>query len=296
MPNLVERPVDTELLSAYLDGALTTEQRRDVEAQVAASAAWRDEMDSLRWTLEILRQTPDVALPRSFEIPIPVAADEVASREESRRPWWANTAWLYGLTRGAAAVSVALLIAVIGLDAWQTTRGGAQAIPMSATAVDALAPAPPAAAEARKAPVEAPKAAAQAPAPAVQSIPVAPSPFPPGSSAPSGAGGGGAGAGAGDDTSAAPPAGAPVVRPSATTAAPAAAAAEAAPVSLPTAAPQVEARSAPVATAQLAVAPRAGPAPPPQPGNPYRAAEIGLAVLAAVLAVSAIVLRALTRR
>lgn len=292
MPNLVERPVDTELLSAYLDGALTTEQRRDVEAQLATSAAWRDEMDSLRWTLDVLRQTPNVALPRSFEIPMTLATDVGASREGSRRPWWANTAWLYGLTRGAAAVSVALLIAVIGLDAWQTTRGGAQAIPISATASDALVAPPPAAAEARKAPVEAPKAAAQPPAPAVQAIPAAPSPFPPGASAPSGAGGGGAGAGG--DASVAPSTGAPVVRPSATTTAPAAAAAEAAPFGLATAAPQVEARGAPVATAQLAAAPRAGPTPPPQPGNPYRAAEIGLAVLAAVLDVGAILLRAIT--
>lgn len=293
MPNLVERPVDTELLSAYLDGVLTTEQQRDVEAQLAASAAWREELGSLRWSMDIVRQTPDVSLPRSFEIPHAAATDASATQERAPRPWWANTAWLYGLTRGAAAVSVALLIAVLGLDAWQTTRNGAQAISMSATTanVPVIAPAAaPSAAEARKAPAEAPKAAAQLPAPAIQSMPAAPSPFPPGSSA---ASGGGGGVGAGSDASNPPAASAPVVRSAAATAAPAAAAV---PFGLATAAPQAEARSAPLPTAQPTVAPRAVPTPSPMAGNPYRAAEIGLVVLAALLAVSALILRALTRR
>ena len=302
MSDTVERPVDVELLSAYLDGALTTEERAAVEAQLAVSAAWRDELASLRWTVSLTSRTPDVAPPRSFELALPIPGAAVGTAvEETPRPWWANTGWLYGLMRGATAVSVALLLAVVGLDAWQTSRvGPTAATSMSATDAEAPVAAPaPAAAVAGKAPVASPKSASQPQAPAVQSIPAAPSPFPQGGAPAAGGGGGvgpGAGAGAGGDASSAPAAGAPVVRQAAGTPAPAPAAAEAAPFGVPTlGAADTQARGAPPVAAQATGIPRAVPAPSP-PGNPYRAAEIGLAVLAAVFGMGAIVLRALMRR
>ena len=66
-----ERAVGLELLSAYLDGEVTDEERAQVETHLAVSPAWRDELDSLRWTVSLLRELPDLPLPRSFELPVP---------------------------------------------------------------------------------------------------------------------------------------------------------------------------------------------------------------------------------
>lgn len=235
MSDFVERPVDGELLSAYLDGQVTEAERADVEAQLAVSAAWREELASLRWTVGLLGSVPQAPLPRSFELPIPTApvsdtAREVAAAAGAARPTTpappsgarpvarpaaprptATTPWLSSVLRAASAVAVALLLAVVGLDVWQTGALRGRPAPMAAQA-PASAPAPGSAA------IEAPKAAAapttapaadarkagpaaapQAQAPSVLQNPAAaPTVFPQGGVAgapPQGSGGGGGGNG-----------------------------------------------------------------------------------------------------
>ncbi|MFN8468126.1 MAG: hypothetical protein U0X20_21380 [Caldilineaceae bacterium] len=58
--------VTNELLSAYIDEAVTEEERRLIEQAVAedADVAWR--LESLRATVRLLRELPAMSLPRSF--------------------------------------------------------------------------------------------------------------------------------------------------------------------------------------------------------------------------------------
>jgi hypothetical protein len=53
-------------LSEYIDGRLTSEERETVEHHLEKCAACAQELESLRSTVEMLHQVPDVALPRSF--------------------------------------------------------------------------------------------------------------------------------------------------------------------------------------------------------------------------------------
>ena len=53
-------------LSEYIDGRLTSEERERVEHHLEECAACAQELESLRSTVEMLRQVTDVALPRSF--------------------------------------------------------------------------------------------------------------------------------------------------------------------------------------------------------------------------------------
>ena len=58
--------VTNELLSAYIDEAVTEEERRLIEQAVAedVDVAWR--LESLRATVRLLRELPALSLPRSF--------------------------------------------------------------------------------------------------------------------------------------------------------------------------------------------------------------------------------------
>lgn len=58
--------VTDELLSAYIDGAVTHEEKLQIEKAVQndANVAWR--LESLRQTVQLLRSLPEVPLPRSF--------------------------------------------------------------------------------------------------------------------------------------------------------------------------------------------------------------------------------------
>lgn len=83
------RHITDELLSAYIDGEVTEQERAFVEAAVAQDEqiAWR--LNSLRQTVVLLRELPEMAMPRSFALtlehiaPVPVA--EVLATGESER-------------------------------------------------------------------------------------------------------------------------------------------------------------------------------------------------------------------
>lgn len=62
------RRITDELLSAYIDGEVTEQERALVEAAIAQDEeiAWR--LNSLRQTVTLLRELPEVALPRSFTL------------------------------------------------------------------------------------------------------------------------------------------------------------------------------------------------------------------------------------
>ncbi len=129
--------VSDELLSAYLDQAVTAEEKALVEAAVTTDAevAWR--LETLRQTVALLKALPLVALPRSFVLTqaqlVETTETELnvvrpTSRQQQTRPQvkvaasgWQNfwkawrAFWQIGnpLLRNAAAVSFALLLVLL---------------------------------------------------------------------------------------------------------------------------------------------------------------------------------------
>ena len=73
--------VDEDLVAAYVDGDVTTEERQRVEAAMAASEQVAWEVNTLRQTVELLQDLPSVPLPRSFTL----TEDQVADVLQERR-------------------------------------------------------------------------------------------------------------------------------------------------------------------------------------------------------------------
>lgn len=146
--------ITDELLSAYLDEAVTAEEKLLIETAVAAepTLAWR--LETLRQTVQLVRTLPAIALPRSFTLselpgaarqPAPALAGSLPAR---RAPlavphrftglaglWkgW-RSFWQMGspLLRNAAAVSLALFLLltvgdVLGSSPVRQASGGASA-------------------------------------------------------------------------------------------------------------------------------------------------------------------------
>ncbi|MEZ4558624.1 MAG: hypothetical protein R2854_19700 [Caldilineaceae bacterium] len=123
-------PISDELLSAYLDNAVTAEERALVEDAIARNpdVAWR--LSSLRYTVALLRQLPELHVPRPFTLQeSQVAAwgehgeaairESVASsagrrREPVHTSWWTRVRifWQAGnpVWRNAAAACATLLL------------------------------------------------------------------------------------------------------------------------------------------------------------------------------------------
>jgi anti-sigma factor RsiW len=59
---------DYELITAYIDGALTEAERQMLESRLSAEPNLRSELNSLRQTVTLLRQMPDLKAPRNFTL------------------------------------------------------------------------------------------------------------------------------------------------------------------------------------------------------------------------------------
>ncbi len=62
-----------ELLSAYIDGELSSEERELVEAHLSECEECARDLRTLRRTVELLGELPTLRVPRSFAIPVPAA-------------------------------------------------------------------------------------------------------------------------------------------------------------------------------------------------------------------------------
>lgn len=80
-----KKPISDELLSAYIDGVVTSEERARVEAAVAADPVLAWELESLRRTVDLVRDLPPVPLPRSFALREEQVADVLAERQTRNR-------------------------------------------------------------------------------------------------------------------------------------------------------------------------------------------------------------------
>ncbi|MBF8264829.1 MAG: hypothetical protein HW384_693 [Dehalococcoidia bacterium] len=150
-----------ERLSLYLDGRLDVGQRAKVESHLKDCLACRDELASLRATVEALKHLPMVETPRSFVMP---------ALKLSPRP-----VTFYRLRMATVAVSV-LLVAVIAGDSLGLFFGPAVPQPLMAPAPAAMPTPPPSAVRAASptaTPSAIPAPASQpAPAPRVAATPV----------------------------------------------------------------------------------------------------------------------------
>jgi len=131
-----------ELLSAYIDGELSIEEVTLVEKHLRECSACTRDLETLRQTMNLVRQLPAVSPPRSFTINHLVV----------QRPW----AWGYVYLKGATALAAFLLIVLLAGDlGFQYLWAPRMATP---------APQP----MALKATVEVPEAEIEVPAPAAR--------------------------------------------------------------------------------------------------------------------------------
>ena len=126
--------VDEDLVAAYVDGDVTTEERQRVEAAMAASEQVAWEVNTLRQTVELLQDLPSVPLPRSFTLTEDQVADvlqerrslakvEASPARESEPPpdnaWQRFLRFLNGgdlALRNAAALAAVLLLLVYAAE------------------------------------------------------------------------------------------------------------------------------------------------------------------------------------
>lgn len=100
-----------ERLSAYLDGTLSAQERALVENYLTQSQEARASLESLRYTVDLLKQTPAPALPRQFTLPVTSRA-QFAKQNAQGAPSW--LVWsLRGVAVAATAAFVILLTATL---------------------------------------------------------------------------------------------------------------------------------------------------------------------------------------
>ncbi len=135
-----------ELLSAYIDGELSVEEATLVEKHLRDCSACTQDLETLRQTVNLVRQLPAVSPPRSFTISRLVVPE---------RPW----AWGYVYLRGATALAALLLIVLLAGDLgfqylWAPRMAAPAPVPMALEAT-----------------FEAPEATVQAPEAEMEEVP-----------------------------------------------------------------------------------------------------------------------------
>ena len=89
-----------ELLSSYIDGEVTDAERARVEEHLATCDACHEELESLRWTVSVLKEMPEIQTSRSFAVSAP--SDRAPERPR-----------LVTVTRWAASAAAVLLVALV---------------------------------------------------------------------------------------------------------------------------------------------------------------------------------------
>jgi hypothetical protein len=159
-----------ELLSAYLDGELSSKERERLEARLAEDPALRAELRAMHRTVSLMRELPGVAAPRNFILSEAMVKRESPVREarparpEARgraRAWAAPL-----LTAAATAVSLLFLVVLAG-DLLLPSIGGFASAPAPMTQSEEVPKIVLEAAPTREPEVEAIGTAEAAPSPAV---------------------------------------------------------------------------------------------------------------------------------
>ncbi len=104
-----ERHVDTETLSLYIDRRLAPSVHEQVARHLTRCQRCRDDYESLRQTVHLLRSMPRVAVPRAFTL----SEADIRTRQSSRAAW--------GWMQWATALVAALLALMVSLDIFVQT-------------------------------------------------------------------------------------------------------------------------------------------------------------------------------
>lgn len=107
-------PIDDELLSAWLDGRVSSAERAVVEAAIAADPTARAQAADLRATVALLRGLPQPAPRRTF----------ILTPEQGAAIRPARAAWITRLFPAVSAVSVVAAVLCIALIAGDLATGG----------------------------------------------------------------------------------------------------------------------------------------------------------------------------
>jgi hypothetical protein len=94
-----------ELLSAYIDDEVNADERALVETHLATCAACAQDLTTLRGTVALVGQLPQVAAPRPFTL----RESDVRPVRDAARPTWWRLPWAQGLV-GAAAVLLCVVV------------------------------------------------------------------------------------------------------------------------------------------------------------------------------------------
>jgi len=124
-----------ELLSAYLDGELSADERARLEAQLAADPVLRAELDALRHTVALVRALPAVSVPRNF-----ILAREIAARPRPARQARPRLAWAAPFLTAATAVASLLFVVVLAGDLLLLGMGNRASAPVLEPQMAAEAP------------------------------------------------------------------------------------------------------------------------------------------------------------
>lgn len=133
------RHINPDTLSQYLDDRLSLRARERVDRAVAACAHCREELESRRVTLSLLRELPPIPPPRSFTLPAPPVTEPTLAAGSATSRLAALPTWAYA---GAAAIAGIALALLVLADA-----GGLTTPQSSFSEADAIAALPQAAAE-----------------------------------------------------------------------------------------------------------------------------------------------------
>ena len=98
-----------ERLSDYIDNQLSASDRAQFDKHLSECSPCRASLESMKWTVALMKQTPVVTTRRSFVLPVPV----------KRQPTWA-----FGFASFAAVAATLLLFALIGIDLITQLGGG----------------------------------------------------------------------------------------------------------------------------------------------------------------------------
>lgn len=123
---------DLELLSAYLDGALTHRERETLEQRLVQESALREALDDLRTNVALMRRLPRLKAPRDFTL--------APTLYGHKPPWWKRLfafeiALQVSGALGAAASLVLITVAILS----SSSRPAADKSPISAEQPDAPA-------------------------------------------------------------------------------------------------------------------------------------------------------------
>lgn len=103
-----------ELLSAYLDGELSSQERRQLEARLAVDPQLRERLEDLRHTVTLVRELPPVSAPRNFLLSPEMVGETRRSAPSSRRTSFLGNWLAPGLAFASGLSGLLFLVVLIG--------------------------------------------------------------------------------------------------------------------------------------------------------------------------------------